>query len=87
MRKLDDDYSISIKDLTQEKIIDLEEDLTTILEAHIDFIEFESLFNHIIIFITKTLYNTAPNHKEAYRILHNAINQGIESHTSKHIGI
>lgn len=87
MKKLDNSQHIPIKDLTQEKIGDLEEDLMIVLEAHMDTIEFESLFKHILMFMTKVLYDTAPNHKEAYRVLREGMNEGIKNHVSKHIGV
>jgi hypothetical protein len=87
MKKLDTPHHITIKDLTQEKIGDLEEDLITVLEAHMDVVEFEAVFKHILMFMTKALYDIAPSHKEAYRVLHEAMNEGIKNHVSKHMGV
>jgi hypothetical protein len=75
------------KILTQDKINDLEEDLLTVLEAHIDDIETGELFYLIIRYVTVALYETAPDHREALRILRMGMDAGIKNHVDKKKGV
>ncbi len=67
-----------------QKIEDLHEDLMVVLESHMDELETGDLYYEIIKFFTSTLYAHAPDHKQAYKILHAAMNDGIKTHISTH---
>lgn len=71
------------EDLTQHKIDDLEEDLLTILEAHIDEMETGEMFYHIFKYMTTALYAMAPDHKIAMKVLRTGIDEAIEAHVAK----
>lgn len=83
MKKLGQPQLNQKEDLTQHKINDLEEDLLTILEVHIDEMETDELFYHIFKYMTTALYSIAPDHKVAMKVLRTGIDEAIEAHVSK----
>ena len=82
MKKRGHLQDIHIKDLTQEKIDSLEEDILTVIEAHFNEMEINNLFHILIRNVTLALYQTAENHTVAYEVLSKAIDEGIKAHVS-----
>ena len=83
MKKLDDSGS---DEPTQEQIDDIYEDLLTILEVHIESMDASTLFYHIIKYLTTTLYECAPSHSEALKVLRVAMDDGIKEFMNKKEG-
>ena len=75
--------TIQSYELTQERISDLQEDLLTILEAHSEDVDMEILFYQIIKYMTSALYECAPSHTEALKVLRLAMDDGIRDHLKK----
>lgn len=83
MKKLDCLHVNSSEELTQERIVDLQEDLLTILEAHSEDVDIALLFHHIIRYMTTALYECAPSHSEALKVLRLAMDDGIRDFMTK----
>lgn len=61
----------------QEKIIDIQDDLLTVLESYMDELEPGEVFYHSIKFMTIALYECADSPKEASKVLRLAMDYGI----------
>lgn len=59
----------------QSKITDLQHDLLTVVESHIDDMELEKLFLYSLSFLIEILYNCAENPDQARKILNLAFKE------------
>lgn len=83
MKRITCPNDITSSELTQERIVDLQEDLLTILEAHCEDVDMAILFHQIISYMTTALYECAPSHSEALKVLRLAMDDGIRNHMNK----
>ena len=86
MKRLKRTHYTNKEALTMKDKADFQEDMIDLMGDHIHVFGCEGLFRETFGFLVKCLYDTAPNHKEAYRILYESINEGIEKHISNHKG-
>lgn len=63
----------------QEKIIELQEDLLTVLESYMDEMDTELLFCESFKFMTVAMYQCFDSHQNALKVLKLARGQGIEN--------
>lgn len=74
---------IAERDKIQEKIIDLTDDLMTVLEGHMHELDQDILFHKAISFITLMLYECSQNHQHALKVLKVGMEEGIAAYMSK----
>lgn len=71
------------EDSVQEKIIEFTDDLTMALDSYINDLTTEQLFSTALKYLTFTLYECTQNHKKAYGLLTEAIDEGIQMYMDK----
>jgi hypothetical protein len=75
MKKRDKLNDTEKRSYEQSKITDLQHDLLTVIESHIDGIELEKLFLYSLSFLIEILYNCAENPDQARKILNLAFKE------------
>lgn len=64
----------------QEKISELNDDLMTVLDGHMDEFEMEEVFYNAIKFMTFAMYECLEDHKLSLKTLRLAMDHGIQMH-------
>ncbi len=68
---------------TQEKINELNDDLMTVLDGHMDEMEMDEVFYNALKFMTFAMYECLDDHRLALKTLKLAMDQGIQMHMDK----